>query len=287
MVDGRSREVTEQTIKSLQKIETSVERLSSDTQGLIKAGWDRMLGSAIGDGTHRLVSDDTNDIKAIASGITAELRSDLLANAEGRSEKPEPGAKGGSPDVATIEAALDELQSTLESMRSVVAPSPSRVSSVDRWVDVLGSLDPVSFEIAKALSLFGAHLERPQYASLSSNPNTQHAVEKLRTVGLLVPLSPGRERAAPVYWFPPGVSKDVRVAIILMDREDSDAHGVATEALVQARYLKREDGHFVLDERARDEMRTAAERSRVRGQARVEAMLRERAEPEASPGAVS
>lgn len=45
IVDRSARNVSAQTIKSLQKIESYVERLSSDTTGLIKAGWDRMLGT--------------------------------------------------------------------------------------------------------------------------------------------------------------------------------------------------------------------------------------------------
>ncbi|HYI65415.1 MAG TPA: hypothetical protein VEW95_00665 [Candidatus Limnocylindrales bacterium] len=42
-VDQRSRTVTNQTIQSLQKIETTVERMSSDTEGLVKAAWDKLL----------------------------------------------------------------------------------------------------------------------------------------------------------------------------------------------------------------------------------------------------
>jgi len=38
LVDRRSSQVTGQTIQSLQKIESAVERLSSDTRELIKAG---------------------------------------------------------------------------------------------------------------------------------------------------------------------------------------------------------------------------------------------------------
>src|SRR3954464_15733564 len=43
-VDTRSAAITKQTIQSLQKIESTVERQSKDTQELIKAAWDAMLG---------------------------------------------------------------------------------------------------------------------------------------------------------------------------------------------------------------------------------------------------
>ena len=45
LVNSRSEKVSDQTIKSLQKIESSIERLSGDTSGLIKGAWDTMLAS--------------------------------------------------------------------------------------------------------------------------------------------------------------------------------------------------------------------------------------------------
>lgn len=45
LVDKRAKDVSDQTIKSLQKIESAVERQSDDTRELIKAGWDKMLGT--------------------------------------------------------------------------------------------------------------------------------------------------------------------------------------------------------------------------------------------------
>src|SRR5258706_16016557 len=43
LVDRGARAVSGQTIKSLQKIESDVQRQSDDTRELIKAGWDKML----------------------------------------------------------------------------------------------------------------------------------------------------------------------------------------------------------------------------------------------------
>ena|SRR5436190_17397695 len=72
MVDRSSRAVTAQTIKSLQKIESDVERLSSDTRELIKAGWDRMLGSV-----SLAYPPESTAPSQLASGIAAELKSEL------------------------------------------------------------------------------------------------------------------------------------------------------------------------------------------------------------------
>src|ERR1700685_4034520 len=44
-VDRRSMEVNNETIRSLETIQATVQRLSDDTGGLIKMAWERMLGS--------------------------------------------------------------------------------------------------------------------------------------------------------------------------------------------------------------------------------------------------
>jgi type II secretory pathway pseudopilin PulG len=44
-VDRRSLEISHQTIRSLEAIQSAVQRLSEDTGGLIKVAWERMLGS--------------------------------------------------------------------------------------------------------------------------------------------------------------------------------------------------------------------------------------------------
>ncbi|HEV7685771.1 MAG TPA: hypothetical protein VGQ80_04325 [Acidimicrobiia bacterium] len=44
-VDRRSMEINSQTIRSLEAIQSTVQRLSDDTGGLIKVAWERMLGT--------------------------------------------------------------------------------------------------------------------------------------------------------------------------------------------------------------------------------------------------
>jgi len=76
--DARSRRVSEQMIKSLQKIEGFVERSSSDTQGLIKVGWDRMLGNMATPTPDMSESTDDSTIKQIAEGLAEEVRTHLI-----------------------------------------------------------------------------------------------------------------------------------------------------------------------------------------------------------------
>ena len=59
-VNNRATEVRDQTIKSLQKIESAVERLSEDTRGLINAGWDKMLGG-FGTSTESRTNEDEDE----------------------------------------------------------------------------------------------------------------------------------------------------------------------------------------------------------------------------------
>src|SRR5579872_612279 len=63
----RLEKVTDQTVKSLQKIESDVERISEETSGLIKAGWERMLGT-MG------ATPPPTSAKEIAAGLTDEIR---------------------------------------------------------------------------------------------------------------------------------------------------------------------------------------------------------------------
>src|SRR5262245_13410053 len=75
LVERQSSRVAAQTIQSLQKIESAVERLSSDTRELVKAGWDKMLGYVAPPLLNAPIPDAA--AKSVASGITAELRADL------------------------------------------------------------------------------------------------------------------------------------------------------------------------------------------------------------------
>src|SRR5271156_2537844 len=72
-VNSRSEAVSDQTIRSLQKIESFVQKLSDDTAGLVKAAWDKMLGNMY---RTEGVDAQVSNAKEIASGLTAELKTE-------------------------------------------------------------------------------------------------------------------------------------------------------------------------------------------------------------------
>ncbi len=72
-VDRRSSAINEQMIKSLQKIESTVEGVAGDTTDLIKVAWERMLPGGNGAGGDENGNED-EAIKAITAGVAAELR---------------------------------------------------------------------------------------------------------------------------------------------------------------------------------------------------------------------
>jgi hypothetical protein len=118
--------------KSLQKIESEVERLSSDTTGLIKAGWDRMLGNVA-------ATPDKSagvDAREMTSGLLAEL----LANAERHIGPQDSGS------ILAHEEKLDDLFKYLG--KSLEAQILTRNSSerpseaLDRVLGILNSLSP-------------------------------------------------------------------------------------------------------------------------------------------------
>src|SRR5918911_2718114 len=107
LVDRSAREISAQTIKSLQKIDSDVERLSDDTRELIKAGWDKMLVNV----DRGLITPPNNESQAkeIASGIVAELREEL------DSQKSEHAGSAAIPpdQIQKMNELLERIESTL------------------------------------------------------------------------------------------------------------------------------------------------------------------------------
>jgi division protein CdvB (Snf7/Vps24/ESCRT-III family) len=97
--------INNQMIKSLERIESSVERVSSDTRELITAGWNKMLGNMGGPTDPGTANSDSAD--SIVDGVATEIESEL--NEDG-SEEPE--AK-----IQRLKDALRELQATVSNLR--------------------------------------------------------------------------------------------------------------------------------------------------------------------------
>jgi hypothetical protein len=77
-VDERSSRVTAETIRSLENIQSTVQRLSADTGGLIKVAWDRMVGTMA---SPEPVSSTNYDV--LLEGVLLELRQEAKERAPG------------------------------------------------------------------------------------------------------------------------------------------------------------------------------------------------------------
>lgn len=227
-VDKRSREVSDQMIRSLQKIESTVERSSGDTVDLIKVAWERLLGTVPDNGNgNEGARAAEEDVKQIVAGVTAELKADLSQqHAEGQ------------PSEADILARVDRLAERLErSLRG----GTSRDSSSDRLIAttrMIDALTPRARELVRQLYA-GGHLTHVQYQALS-NPESGLASEirELRFQGVIGPLSAKNETGddAPVYWFAPGRSRYLHTALELSGAESDGFAPDVKAALARVDY---------------------------------------------------
>ena len=189
-VNDRAARVNDQTIQSLQKIETTVERLSADTTGLIKAGWDKMLGQVCGTGLG-----PSEQAQSSATEIASGLSSEMMAELEESGVVTHDEAK-------RIESLIEELGKKLTAQISA-ASTPARLGSqLDRLVEQLEGISMDARELVAAISEAGRHLTRKEYRSLLNSPLSD-ALRELREAGLLAPFlgySPEGEQI-PVYYF--------------------------------------------------------------------------------------
>jgi len=233
-VDKRSRDVTVQTISSLQKIESAVERLSSDTRELIKAGWDKMLGN-VGNATAPVPSDPPT--KEIASGIAAELRAEIGALAAG-------GSTALQPEVIKL-----ELERVLKGFEAAIASQlrgqrlerPS--DSLDRTVAVLNDMTTEARALVRELR--GHHLTRKEYKNIMSGPLAE-ALSQVRQSGLLIPVSHRDPdgSAQPCYYFPASLANVIRAALPLVDQPTLEVRKRVREVLRAVGYPSGHPEHW-------------------------------------------
>lgn len=224
-VERNSRAVSDQTVRSLQKIETEVERLSGDTRELIKAGWDKMLGAVHPEGIHL---SEIAGAKEVAAGVVAELRSDLASLTK----------QVNTPDEeANIKALLKRLETTLSAhiMAEVRADGPA--VSLEHAMGMIGPLSP----LAKALAteIIPCHLTRKQYRALATGP-IGSAVAELRESGVLVPVVGYNEedKEIPVYYFPSTLAKTLKAVLPTMSPPHEEVRRTARNELERVGYSK-------------------------------------------------
>jgi hypothetical protein len=226
LVDRSSRQVTAQTIKSLQKIEADVDRLSGDTRELIKGAWDKMLGSNYPSAPAR---PDDSIAKELAAGIATELRAELEIGRD----------KGHAVEETPLEAKLDGLIQRLEGTLAAQMrgePSSERAGAlVDHASDLLRSLSPTARTLASLIS--GFHLSRQQYLALAKGALSD-AIAELRAAGILVPLrGVGPDgKQIPVYFYPPQLTKVLRAVIPLMPSPPEETLSLVANELKRIKY---------------------------------------------------
>jgi hypothetical protein len=214
LVDRRSTTVSDRTIQSLQKIESAVERSSSDTRELIKAGWDRMLGN-VGKEPSRETSDAS--AKEVAGGIAAELRTELMKIAA------DVGVSEGASKAKfqEIENYLKNLEATLSAQLRTARTEQRPSARIDSIISTLRELSPRSYALVAAIN--GKHLSQDQYQKLSRGRLMRPLLE-LREEGLLVPaVHKTNHGPEPCYYFPSSTARTVSSALEISGEPNSDA----------------------------------------------------------------
>ncbi len=227
LVNNRATDVNDQTIQALNKIEADVEHLSEDTRELIKAGWDKMLGSV-----DRLspMTPDALPAKEIASGIAAELRAELapLVNQ----------SSANSKHPAQLQEKLDRLAQAIEgalAAQSKAQSAAQRPGEALEWlVSTLSALSPEAQALVRLIRFY--HMAPKQYETLRAGP-LGSAIDELRKVGLIVPVEhkAGGKRV-PCYYFPTGLSALVRAAIPVLPKPPEALTRVVKEELDRIGY---------------------------------------------------
>lgn len=203
VVNTRSTDVSDQTIRSLQKIESQVERQSEDTNGLIKAAWDKMIGGTSGGFE---VPRDEDAADRLVSGLSAEVREAVSDD-------------GNAELVERLDRALERLEQSLSAQIGRPARSARPATALDDTVARLRSLAGSSVALLDEIS--SAHLSRQQYIGLEQDGYLGSSINQLREAGLLVPLTGADEPL--VYWFPPGTELVMRTALTFLRDDIPDA----------------------------------------------------------------
>jgi|SRR5438445_11100519 len=201
-VDRRSIEISNQTIRSLQTIQSTVQRLSEDTGGLIKVAWERMLGT-MGAQTPQT----SGELQRLLAGLIAELREDANEIAPGTG-------------VEKLARQVGERVRRATDRKS----GADRLAAPRNWafnaaVEAIEWLSPLSIELLRALE-GGRHLTRTQYQQLRRDPDLAVAVDELRDQDLLVPLQRrGPRGEETIYGIAPWFQEVIGPALVFTGHE--------------------------------------------------------------------
>jgi hypothetical protein len=199
-VSKQSAEVNQQMIRSLQKIESTVEHLSADTRELITAGWNKMLTGLGGESEAESSTSEVSD--QISEGVASEVRSEL-ADSETETE---------SQKIERLENALQDLKETV-AIQLRRRSNRNTGGTLDMLVEEIRGLPVESKAVISVLSQ-SWHLTRKQYNLARNNPVLRGPIKRLRAGGFLVPLVGESDDGVnePVYYFPPNTTAQIKLA---------------------------------------------------------------------------
>jgi hypothetical protein len=222
-VDRRGIEISTQTIRSLQTIQATVQRLSEDTGGLIKVAWERMLGTM---GTPAPQADI--DLQRLLAGLIAEFREDANEIAPGT------GVERLARQVG------ERVRRATDHRSDVERQSAPRSWAFNAAVRAIESLSPFAIELLRALE-GGGHLTRTQYQHLRRDPELAVALDELRDQDLLVPLQRhGARGEETIYGIAPWFQEVIGPALVFTGHESP-----ATMEAERVASLLREVGYML------------------------------------------
>jgi hypothetical protein len=184
VVNLRSDRVTEQSIKTLQQIESAVGRTSDDMRELIRVGWDKLL-SGLGERTR-----GTSEVENIAGGLAGELREALGIQ---KDSQPDGDLSLSADKLRHLEELLSNQEQMIQSLL--------RRGTQDEFS--LRPSEGITFPRTRALAqlLRNRHLTEEQYKKLQKDSYMRDPIVGMRRAGLLVPFT-SPEDGQVVYWFP-------------------------------------------------------------------------------------
>jgi hypothetical protein len=225
LVNNRSAEVSDKTIQSLQKIESTVERLSSDTGSLIKVAWEKMLGGVAG---FSGAGDQSTPTQA-AKGVLTEIRSGIPSLAE-NGDQSQPLTRA---DVDRLLRRVEaRLRNAYQDQTSASGDNPITLTHM------LNGLSPNGLALVAYLAGRG-HLTSDQIEKIrAADPSVGEALQELTNSGVIMPLDGhGDDANKTVYWFAPWVARMIRPAVTMVRPPDTDVRRRVREALEKAGYV--------------------------------------------------
>jgi hypothetical protein len=221
-VDRRSMEINSQTIRSLEAIQSTVQRLSDDTGGLIKVAWERMLGTM---GPREPTID--GNVEGLLAGLLQEFRQDADDMAPGT---------GVDKLAQDVDRRVRRAASRKSVANRVDAPKSVAFNAAVQGIE---SMSPLAIELLRALEN-GPYLTRAQYQQLRKESDLAIAIDELRDHDLLMPFQRrGAEGDETVYGLAPWFREVTGPALVFTGHEapSPPEHQRVTAALREVGYL--------------------------------------------------